>query len=540
MTPTKTATNTPTNTNTPTVTPTIPIDCRCYAVTVIDPLEPGGRLLYTNCETLEYAQADVESGQTIYICAVYNSIIEISAQGTLSGICVSNVCVDITPTPTPMPTSTPTVSSNTCLCFVVTNDTLSQVTVEYVDCYGNSTSTLIDAESVYNLCAQSVINSNSLPYYQNGYCSDLGEGYGCIYLNTPTPTETPTNTPTQTVSLTPSLTTLGFFTGTTQECAGLGVNGGSRGVYVYEIELGSVIGEVSFTYDAYSIPDRFILEWPIGTVVADTGFRGNSSYDDDLTGTTFSPWCLPNCEQTQGPGAGVLTFYKTSDLPTIGQLTVVAPFEGTVWDFGVGCPDPNIPPTPNPTPSNTLTNTPTSTVTPTNTITPTETPTNTPTPTVTPTNTITPTETPTNTPTPTVTPTGYPPENAFFIDCCNPNMEFQIFAVPFSIFSALTNTNVYYITNESFTGCATFTTSISSAPNNYIYNPSDTISLELDCTGCLTNNSIVCPTMTPTPTTTQTPTPTMTQTPTMTPTVTRTPPSICLDCDIEGVSFQYI
>jgi hypothetical protein len=119
-------------------------------------------------------------------------------------------------------------------------------------------------------------------------------------------------------------------------------------------------------------------------------------------------------------------------------------------------------------------------------------------------------------------------------------MEFQIFAVPFSIFSALTNTNVYYITNESFTGCATFTTSISSAPNNYIYNPSDTISLESDCTGCLTNNSIVCPTMTPTPTTTQTPTPTMTQTPTMTLTVTRTPPAICLDCDIEGVSFQYI
>jgi hypothetical protein len=388
--------------------------------------------------------------------------------------------------------------------------------------------------SLYNLCAQSIINSNSLPYYQNGFCTDLGEGFGCIYLTTPTPT------PTQTVTVTTSLTPLGYFTGTTQECAGLGVDGGSRGEYVYEIELGSVIGEVSFAYNAYSIPDRFILEWPIGTVVADTGFRGDSSYDDELTGSTFSPWCLPNCEQTQGAGAGVITFYKTDNNPTKGKLTVFAPFEGTVWDFGVGCPDPNIPPTPNPTPSITSTNTLTPTQTPTNTLTQTQTPTNTVTTTLTNTITLTPSETPTNTPTPTVTPTGYPPENAFFIDCCNPNMEFQIFAVPFSIFSALTNTNVYYITNESFTGCATFTTSISSAPNNYIYNPSDTISLESDCTGCLTNNSIVCPTMTPTPTTTQTPTPTMTQTPTMTLTVTRTPPAICLDCDIEGVSFQYI
>jgi hypothetical protein len=112
----------------------------------------------------------------------------------------------ITNTSTVTPTTTPTVSTINCLCFVVTNDTLLQVTIEYIDCYGNTTLTLVDPETIYNLCAQSVIDSGSLLYYQNGYCSYLGEGFGCDYVNTPTPTPTNTETPTPSVTITQTVT----------------------------------------------------------------------------------------------------------------------------------------------------------------------------------------------------------------------------------------------------------------------------------------------------------------------------------------------
>jgi hypothetical protein len=225
----------------------------------------------------------------------------------------------------------------------------------------------------------------------------------------PSPTRTKTPTVSPTVTPTPSVTTLGYFPGGEEECGGLGVNGGARGIYEYEIELGTVIGEVSFQYQAYSVPDRFIIEWPIGTVAVDTGFRGNPSYDDDLLSLFIPTYCEPNCQKTEGIGSGTLTFDKTSDVPTIGKLIVVAPFQGTVWDFGVGCPDPGPPASPPPT--STQSNPPTKTITksptPTPTITKSITPTRTQTPTVTKTKTPTKTQTPTPGLSQTPTPSNY-------------------------------------------------------------------------------------------------------------------------------------
>ena len=210
--------------------------------------------------------------------------------------------------------------------------------------------------------------------------------------------------------------------------------------------------------------------------------------------------------------------------------------------YGLGCNVTIDPPTPTPTPTSTQTPTPTSTQTktPTNTQTstqtqtptstqtktPTQTSTKTPTQTSTKTPTQTPTSTSTQTPTQTTTPTlsstAFPPKNAFFIECCPPNNTFQIFSMPFGVYSGLSNSSVYYIESFNFTGCATYSTSIVSSPNNFTYNVSDIFSAQTDCSGCTTNPSLSCPTLTPTPTQTQTPTQTRTQTPTQTSTQTST------------------
>ena len=263
----------------------------------------------------------------------------------------------------------------------------------------------------------------------------------------------------------------------------------------------------------------------------------------------------------------LLTATELSDLNIIysssGQTisTTVQNISGQPLENGYLCPDGytfnpcnfncfqviNNCPTPTPTitntstitPTKTVTKTPTTTKTPTNTITPTKTvtstqtqtktttptptPTNTqtktPTPTSTPTNTQTKTNTPTNTRTQTNTPTGFPEENAFFIDCCSPNNTFQIFNMPSSIYTGLTNSVVYFVNTFNFSGCATFTTAISNSSNNFPYNVGDTFISQIDCLNCLSGNSIICPTQTPTPT----PTSTQTQTPTQTPTTTNTP-----------------
>ena len=237
----------------------------------------------------------------------------------------------------------------------------------------------------------------------------------------PSPTKTKTPTITSTITPTPSITPLGYFGGEEDCGPGLQVNGGGRGVYTYEVDIGTVIGFVEFQFQAFSVPDRFILEWPgtvvggpPGTIVADSGFRGNPSYNNDLANYFEPTWCNPGCSPATPGGSGTIGFDKTAALPDKMTLYVVAPLDGTRWDFGVGCPDPGPIPseTPLPTPTITITKTITKTITQTITITKTLTPTkqNTPTPTV--------TKTVTKTPTPTKGLTPTPTPSQFCTECC--------------------------------------------------------------------------------------------------------------------------
>ena len=98
------------------------------------------------------------------------------------------------------------------------------------------------------------------------------------------------------------------------------------------IELGSTTGVVTMDFDAYTVPDRFTLEFD-GVVVIDTGYRSNS------------PQSLNNALANLGepaatitaPGNGSATFNKTTSTQQ-AVLKVFAPVPGTAWTATVSCP----------------------------------------------------------------------------------------------------------------------------------------------------------------------------------------------------------
>jgi len=113
---------------------------------------------------------------------------------------------------------------------------------------------------------------------------------------------------------------------------GIDVEGGQApnppGYFEYPISLGPTYGLVTLTFDAISIPDRFVVIFD-GVDVIDTGFRGAGGY------------CVPPV----GPGAGTATFMKAS-LTETAILRVFAPCGDTVWSATLGCPDASAPGTP--------------------------------------------------------------------------------------------------------------------------------------------------------------------------------------------------
>ena len=85
--------------------------------------------------------------------------------------------------------------------------------------------------------------------------------------------------------------------------------------------------EIDFRFDAYTIPDRFEVEYPVGVTVVDTGWRGASSYDGDPDypgGVT-----APGYDMMEG------IFIKDSS-----DRFVVMAFgvdEDTAWEYSVRC-----------------------------------------------------------------------------------------------------------------------------------------------------------------------------------------------------------
>lgn len=123
------------------------------------------------------------------------------------------------------------------------------------------------------------------------------------------------------------------------------------------VVLGTDIGDVQLTFNAQSVPDRFIVYYN-NAVVIDTGYRGTSGFDfgggsrlsftnslggkiDPITKTAypdFTNFSDDGFPRVISPGSGSATFLKSTSSPTIARVEVYGPQAGTAWSYNVGCP----------------------------------------------------------------------------------------------------------------------------------------------------------------------------------------------------------
>jgi hypothetical protein len=119
-------------------------------------------------------------------------------------------------------------------------------------------------------------------------------------------------------------------------------------------------GIMTFTYDAYSVPDRFrVIGMPVDknkpeVLLYDSGFRGDQGA---LCANSY-------VQSLSGIGAGSVEILKPDGMIYV-KVTVEAPCEGTAWQYLLSCPTraPLISSTPTNTPTRTPTRTPTNTPT---------------------------------------------------------------------------------------------------------------------------------------------------------------------------------
>lgn len=104
---------------------------------------------------------------------------------------------------------------------------------------------------------------------------------------------------------------------------------GGVGTTSHTVNIGSDMGLVLFTFNAYYVPDRFVVTWD-GLDVIDTGYRGSATLNPTLIGLGLPP--------VSGPGSGTATFFKNKASPSLLTVTVYGPITGTAWSFSVDCP----------------------------------------------------------------------------------------------------------------------------------------------------------------------------------------------------------
>jgi hypothetical protein len=165
-----------------------------------------------------------------------------------------------------------------------------------------------------------------------------------------TTTTTTTGTPTTTTTTTTSLPPVA--------CGVASSYSGAEGYPITQsVTLGSTTGTVDYSFDAYSVPDRFIVRWN-SNVVIDTGYRGTSDYDfgganrasfnadlngqvDPITLVTYPDainYPDDGYPRVTSPGGGITSFNKNLASPTSALVEVYAPMPGTAWQFTMSCP----------------------------------------------------------------------------------------------------------------------------------------------------------------------------------------------------------
>ncbi|HSV30762.1 MAG TPA: hypothetical protein VLH40_01895 [Atribacteraceae bacterium] len=85
-------------------------------------------------------------------------------------------------------------------------------------------------------------------------------------------------------------------------------------------------------FNAHSVPDRYVVEYPAGVRVLDTEWRGEQSYIDR------NPQLYPG--GLSGPGQGQVDGVFVKGQANAFKVIVYGPEEGTAWDYEVrgNCP----------------------------------------------------------------------------------------------------------------------------------------------------------------------------------------------------------
>lgn len=120
---------------------------------------------------------------------------------------------------------------------------------------------------------------------------------------------------------------------------GVSYNGGRAFPSDIIYTVGSGTGNMLFSFNAMTAPDKFILIKAdgvnAGDIIHDTGYRGAWHQQQALNEALASRGLL--FELLTSPGSGSVNIPKTSDYTQV-LVRVYAPLEGTAWDFSLSCP----------------------------------------------------------------------------------------------------------------------------------------------------------------------------------------------------------
>lgn len=106
-------------------------------------------------------------------------------------------------------------------------------------------------------------------------------------------------------------------------------NSGGAGTTVDTWDVSAIpTGAVfDFRFNAFSLPDKYLLEHPPGTQVLDTGWRGSSTYD----GNPSYPGGVTS------PGSGQVDAVATRGASPVLRVTVIGVDPSTAWNYSLRC-----------------------------------------------------------------------------------------------------------------------------------------------------------------------------------------------------------
>ena len=116
--------------------------------------------------------------------------------------------------------------------------------------------------------------------------------------------------------------------------AGATYSGGVAYPTIENVNLGTDTGTVTLNYEAFGVPDRFVVEFG-GSVVIDTGYVGAIGYQNQLNNALIA--LGEPTAPIVGIGNGTISFNKIT-ATTTATVKVYAPMSGTAWNFTLGCP----------------------------------------------------------------------------------------------------------------------------------------------------------------------------------------------------------